>query len=102
MRRSTIATNSTKTICIFDSKNNNMSTIKEKRMVNSFFRFMRTWSNETKKDMINKLTSSIDEKPKNRYDFSSCFGAWQDNRSADEIIDDICKDRVNKNEMEVF
>lgn len=79
-----------------------MSTIQEKRMVNSFFRFMKTWSNETKMDMIKKLTSSIDDKPKNKSDFSSCFGAWEDSRSADEIIDEIRSARLNKSEMEDF
>lgn len=70
-----------------------MSTVKEKRMVNSFFRLMKSWNNETKKDMIIKLTSSIDDKPKDKFDFSSCFGAWQDNRSADEINNEIRSDK---------
>ena len=70
-----------------------MSTIKEKRMVNSFFRFMKSWNNETKKDMIIKLTSSIDDKPKDKFDFSSCFGAWDDDRSAEEIINGIRSDK---------
>lgn len=79
-----------------------MSTVKEKRMVNSFFRLMKSWNNETKKDMIIKLTSSIDDKPKDKFDFSSCFGAWQDNRSADEINNEIRSDRVNNKEIEEF
>ena len=72
-----------------------MSIVKEKKIVNSYFRLMRNWDNETKKDMIIKLTSSIDDKPKDRFDFSSCFGAWEDERSADEIMKEISSDRVN-------
>ena len=87
-------------ICIFDSKNIDMSTITEKRIVNSYFRFMKNWDNETKKDLIIKLTSSIDDKPKDKFDFSSCFGAWEDERSAHEIINEIRSGRVNKNEIE--
>ena len=84
-------------ICIFDSKNLDMSTITEKRIVNSYFRFMKNWDNETKKDLIIKLTSSIDDKPKDKFDFSSCFGVWEDERSTDDIINEIRSDRVNKN-----
>lgn len=61
-------------------------------MVNNFFRLMKSWNTETKKDMIIKLTSSIDDKPKVKSDFSSCFGAWEDTRSADEIINEIRAD----------
>ena len=30
------------------------------RMVNSYFRYMRNWDTNTKKDLIIKLTASID------------------------------------------
>lgn len=79
-----------------------MSTTKEKRMVNSYFRLMRNWDNEAKKELIIKLTSSIDDKPKDKFDFSACFGAWEDERSAEEIIQEIHSDRVNRNEIEEF
>jgi len=79
-----------------------MSIITEKRIAKNYFRFMRNWDNETKKDMIIKLTKSIEEKPIEKFDFSSCFGAWEDERSADEIIKEIRSDRVNKAEIEEF
>lgn len=73
-----------------------------KRIVNNYLRYMRNWDNETKKDLIRKLTASIDSKSKDKYDFSSCFGAWEDNRSAEEIVNDLRADRVNKGEIEEF
>lgn len=79
-----------------------MSIIIEKRIAKNYFRFMRNWNNETKKDMIINLTSSIDDNSKGKNDFSSCFGAWQDERSADEIINEIYTDRVNRAEIEKF
>jgi len=79
-----------------------MSIITEKRIAKNYFRFMRNWDNETKKDMIFKLTKSIEEKPKDKFDFSSCFGAWDDVRSADEIIDELRAERINKKEIEEF
>jgi hypothetical protein len=72
------------------------------RMVDNFFKYMRNWNTDAKKDLIIKLTASIESKSKRRYDFSSCFGAWEDERSAEEIISDLKADRVNKKEPEEF
>lgn len=74
----------------------------EYNLVDSYFRFMKNWDNETKKNLIIKLTQSIDVKNNKLNDFSSCFGAWDDDRSADEIIDDLKADRVNNSEIEDF
>jgi len=71
-------------------------------LVDSYFRFMKNWDNETKKNLIIKLTQSIDSKNKAKRDFSSCFGAWDDNRTADEIIDEIRADRVNNPDIDDF
>jgi hypothetical protein len=79
-----------------------MSILIEKRIVNSYFRVMKNWDNETKKDLIIKLTKSIDEKYEDKFDFSSCFGAWDDERSADDIINELRSDRANKQEIEEF
>jgi len=79
-----------------------MQTTIENKLVESYFSFMRNWDNETKKNMIIKLTQSIDSKDKKQRDFSSCFGAWDDNRTAEEIIEDIRIDRVNNQEIEDF
>jgi hypothetical protein len=72
------------------------------KKVNSYSRFMKNWDNESKKDLIIKLTESIDNESKRKYDFSSCFGAWKDDRSAEEIIEDLRNDRINNNEIEEF
>jgi hypothetical protein len=72
------------------------------RMVNNYFRYMRNWDADTKKNLIIKLTASIDSKQQNAFDFSSCFGAWVDDRSADDIINDLRADRLNSKEIEEF
>ena len=74
----------------------------ENRTVVSFFRFMKNWDNELKKALIIKLTKSMNNKSMNESDFSMCFGAWKDERTAEEIINDIHNSRVNKNEIEEF
>lgn len=72
------------------------------KLVDIYFRFMKNWDNETKKNLIIKLTQSIDSENTKQRDFSSCFGAWDDNRTAEEIIEDLKADRVNNREIEDF
>lgn len=79
-----------------------MQTALEKTLVDSYFMFMKNWDNETKKNLIIKLIQSIDSMDKEKRDFSSCFGAWDDNRTAEEIIKDLRADRVDNREIEDF
>jgi len=79
-----------------------MSLAFEKNKVNSYFRLIKNWDTESKKDLIIKLTKSINTNSDDKYDFSACFGAWDDERSADEIITDIRNSRVNYRDIEEF
>lgn len=79
-----------------------MQTAAGNKIVDSYFKVMKNWDNETKKNLIIKLTQSIDTKDKKQRDFSSCFGAWEDNRTADQIIEDLKADRVDNPEIESF
>ena len=79
-----------------------MQTASENRKVENFFRFMRNWDNESKKYLIIKLTQSIRTETEKERDFSSCFGAWIDDRTADEIIEDLRADRENNQDIEEF
>jgi hypothetical protein len=74
----------------------------KKNKVNSYFRLMKNWDIESKKDLIIKLTQSINDKSEENHDFSICFGAWDDERSADEIINDIRNSRINIQDIEDF
>ncbi len=79
-----------------------MQTAIGNKIVDSYLKIMKNWDNETKKNLIIKLTQSIDTKDKKQRDFSSCFGAWEDNRTADQIIEDLKADRVDNPEIESF
>jgi len=79
-----------------------MDILLKKRKIDSYFRFMKNWDNALKKELIIKLTKSIDDKAKDKNDFSPCFGAWDDERTADEICIDIYSARVNNKEIEDF
>lgn len=79
-----------------------MRTAFKKNKVNSYFSLMKSWDLESKKDLIIKLTQSINDQSEDNHDFSSCFGAWDDERSADEIINDIRSSRLNNLDIEDF
>lgn len=66
-------------------------------LIESYFKLLDTAS---KKQLITKLIESIDEPSDSSRDFSACFGAWDDERNAQEIFDDIRSDRVNVPDME--
>jgi len=79
-----------------------MDTAVSNNLVDSYFKYMKNWDTASKKHLIIKLTESIDDRQEDAYDFSVCFGAWDDGRSADEIYDDIRDDRLNNPEIEDF
>ncbi len=79
-----------------------MNTAIENKLVERYFRLMQNWDNESKKSLIIKLTQSIDSESKNLNDFSNCFGAWEDSRTADEIIKDLKADRFDNRDIEEF
>lgn len=64
------------------------------KIIDNYINVMRSWDTETKKQVIMRLTESINNAPNNT-DFSDTFGKWEDEKSADEIIDYIYKNRSN-------
>lgn len=53
--------------------------------------------NTSKKKLIIKLTESLEVK-EDKMDLGKLFGAWEDNRSSDEIIKEIRESRIEKAE----
>jgi len=64
--------------------------------IDKYFGFLKRLDNMTKKRLIIKLTESIEVKEKKHFDLASLYGAWEDSRSSDEIINDIKTSRVEK------
>jgi hypothetical protein len=71
-------------------------------LIDDYFRIIMNWDDDAKKDMIKRISQSIKSENQKKYDFSSCFGAWEDNRSGEEIVNLIYKDRINKSDLEVL
>ncbi|NGF56181.1 hypothetical protein G5B00_06605 [Parapedobacter sp. SGR-10] len=61
----------------------------KKTTIDKYFGFLTRLDNVTKRRLIVKLTESIEVKEKKHFDLKSLYGAWEDSRSSDEIIDDI-------------
>jgi len=51
--------------------------------------------------MITKLTNSLEKKEEKSFTIKSIFGAWQDDRSADDIIDDIRESRMEPKDIDL-
>jgi hypothetical protein len=79
-----------------------METLIENNLINNYYRIIKNWNIETKKRLILKLNNSIIEDTQSKHDFSLCFGAWDDARTADDIINEIKNDRVNQIDLEEF
>lgn len=66
------------------------------KILEKYFGYLKNLDNTAKKNLIIKLTKSIETKSKKTFDIKSIFGAWEDTRSSDEIIDEIKSSRVEK------
>ncbi|MDO5522875.1 MAG: hypothetical protein Q4G48_02390 [Bacteroidia bacterium] len=68
----------------------------------SYFKTLRNLSPDVKLELIAKLSKSIKKdlgQPKSVYDFS---GKWDSKETAEEIIEDLRKDRVFNRKLEDF
>ena len=67
------------------------------KTIDKYFGFLKKLDIVTKKRLIVKLTESIEIKEKKPFDLESLYGAWEDSKTSDEIINEIRNSRVEKN-----
>ncbi len=72
------------------------------KILDKYIGYLKYFYNKEKKNLIVKLSESIETKPKKEFDLKSIFGAWVDNRTSDEIIADIRTSRVEKVNTEIL
>lgn len=72
------------------------------KMLNKYFGYLKHLDNTAKKNLISRLTKSLETKSRKKTELKLLFGAWEDNRNSDEIISDIKSSRVNKINTESF
>jgi hypothetical protein len=73
----------------------------KKTSIDKYFGFLTKLDNISKKRLIVKLTESIEIKEKKHLDLKSLYGAWEDTRTSDEIINDIRNSRVEKKPIDL-
>lgn len=66
------------------------------KTIDKYFGFLSRLDNRSKKNLIIKLTESIEEKEKKGVSLKDLSGTWEDSRESDEIITEIRKSRVEK------
>jgi hypothetical protein len=71
------------------------------KTIDKYFGFLFNLDTLSKKRLIVKLTESIEEKDKKDFDLTSLFGAWEDSRTSEEIINDIRNSRVEKKSIDL-
>ncbi len=69
------------------------------KVLDKYFEYLLRFDNSTKKKLIIKLTNSLDFKDEKVFDIKSLFGAWKDDKSTKEIIDEIRNSRVEPRDI---
>ncbi|MCW3807912.1 hypothetical protein [Plebeiibacterium marinum] len=72
------------------------------RSIDKYFGFLTRLDNGSKKKLIVKLTESIEVKENKEFDLRSLFGAWDDSKDSDEIINEIRESRTDKDNLAEF
>lgn len=72
------------------------------KTIDKYFRYLKKLDNRSKKKLIRKLTETLETESPESPDVSSLFGAWEDERSSDEIIREIRDSRIDKRNVQKF
>ena len=67
------------------------------KTLEKYVSFLKGLDSASKKKLIIKLTESLKVKEE-KVDLRTLYGAWEDNKSSDQIIEEIRKSRREKSE----
>ncbi len=71
------------------------------KVLERYFNYLLRFDNNTKKKLIIKLTNSLEFNNETEpFNIKALFGAWKDDKSANEIIEEIKKSRVEPKEKD--
>jgi len=80
-----------------------MATLKiSDKSISRYFGFLKNMDTQSKKKLIIELTNSIEPKRNTKRGIDHLFGAWEDTRTAEEMVSDIRESRVQNREIEGF
>ncbi|KJJ38771.1 hypothetical protein [Aequorivita vladivostokensis] len=66
------------------------------KILDKYFRFLKSLDTNSKKRLILKLEASLVPNLNKDTELSSFFGAWEDEKDSDSIIEEIRNSRVEK------
>jgi len=72
------------------------------KTLDRYFGFLKKLDNRSKKNLIIRLTESLETEKDGPFDLKSIFGAWEDTKDSDEIIKLIRDSRVNHRDIEAM
>ncbi len=67
------------------------------KLIEKYFSYLRLLDNQSKMKLIKKLTGSMKSSASSEKDISEFFGAWEDDKTSHEIIEEI---RVSRNDKQ--
>ncbi|MCW4469176.1 hypothetical protein OGH69_09385 [Flavobacterium sp. MFBS3-15] len=71
-------------------------------IIDGYFGLLDSLSPKDKLDLISKLKNSLTTKKQKKTAFKKAFGAFESNKSAEEIIEEIRGSRVSTRQIEEF
>lgn len=73
------------------------------KLIDSYISLLKNMSAQNKLDLISKLTNTVKtDIEQDKTDFYKAFGGWDENESAEELIDIIKGSRTFNRTMEEF
>lgn len=72
------------------------------KSIDKYFKYLKRLDNGSKKRLIIRLTETLEVEKSSSGDVDSLFGAWEDDRSSDEIIKEIRDSRMESKDPERF
>ncbi|CAN5264251.1 hypothetical protein BH23BAC3_BH23BAC3_11540 [soil metagenome] len=73
------------------------------KLIDSYLSLLKNMSAQNKLDLISKLTKTVKtDIEKEKTDFYKAFGGWDENESAEELIDIIKGSRIFNRTIEEF
>jgi len=80
-----------------------MATLKiSDKSIARYFGFLKNMDIQSKKKLIIQLTDSIESSKEIEKSIDHLFGAWEDTRTAEEMIDEIRESRTQNRKIEGF
>lgn len=80
-----------------------MATLKiNDQSIARYFGFLKNMDTQSKKSLIIQLTDSIESESETKKGIDHLFGAWEDTRTAEELISEIRESRTRTREIEGF